>query len=280
MSYQLDRFNQIIRDRLAAGKIEVPVLPQVASQVLQLTTDVQADASKLSELIHKDQSLAGHILQIANSVAYCGRVSIVSLQQAIARLGMNLIGEIAFAACVRNRVFNLPDHQDVMRDLWHQSIASGAYAKEIARLLRRNVEGAFLCGLLHNVGKPIVLQSIADVESDERVILSTENVISLIDTYHAEFGRLIAASWELPDVVRESIQHWSDYDQAPAFQQEAKITCLAGRLGTYVAVTDAYDEDTVRDHPVYEDLNFYQDDIDTLLELQESVCEIVESMTL
>lgn len=256
------------------------MLPQVASQVLQLTTDTRADATKLSQLIHRDQALAGHILKIANSVAYGGRVPIVSLQQAIARLGMNLIGEIAFAACVRNRVFHLPNHEDEMRRLWRQSIASGTYAKEIARLLRRNVEAAFLCGLLHNVGWPIALQAISDIEKEHGISASAEEVTTLLDEFGFGFGRLITERWELPDSVKEAILHYHEFDSAPAFAEEAKITCLAGRLGVYTVVTDVFDEQTVRDHPVYEALNFYQDDVDTLLGMQDSVLEVVDSMAL
>ena len=39
-----------------------------------------------------------------------------------------------------------------------------AYAKEIARLRRSNVEGAFLCGLLHDIGKPVLLQTLVDIQ--------------------------------------------------------------------------------------------------------------------
>ncbi len=274
-----DRARELLAARYEDGNVEIPVLPQVATQVLRLTTDHRADASQLSALIHKDQALAGHILKIANSVAYCGRVPIVSLQQAIARLGMNLIGEIAFAACVRNRVFHLPGHEDRMRDLWQQAIASGTYAKEVARLLRRNVEGAFLCGLLHNVGKPIALQVIADVEKELGETVEPEVCDGLLDEYHVRFACLIAEKWELPDAVREAVAHHVEWESAPSFEEEARITCLASRLGNFV-VLDVMDEEEVREHPVYEALNFYQDDVDTLISLRDDVREVVESMAL
>ncbi len=94
------------------------------------------------------------------------------------------------------------------------------------------------------------------------------------------FGRVITERWELPDSVKEAILHYHAFEEAPSFAEEAKITCLADRLGTYTVVTDVYDEQTVREHPVYEALNFYQDDVDTLLGMQESVLEVVDSMAL
>jgi len=280
MTATIEQFRSNLRTRIDSREIEIPVLPQVATQVLQLTTDHRMDAGRLSELIHRDQALAGHILKIANSVAYCGRVPIVSLQQAVARLGMSLLGEIAFAACVRNRVFHLPGHERTMRDLWRRSIASATYAKEVARLLRQNVEGAFLCGLLHNVGKPVVLQSIADIEKMLGVSVNPEDAHVLMDEFHFEYGTRIAEKWELPDSVQEAILHYAAFDAAPSFAQEAALTCLAERLGTYVVTVDVLDDQAVREHPVYAALNFYPDDVDVLLGMKEEVLEVVDSMTL
>ena len=92
---------------LNSSSLELPVMPRVASKVLALTHDPNAEVSDLSELIHSDQSIASHVLRIANSAAYGGGDQIVSLQQAVARLGMNLLGEIAIAVSVQN-VMNFP----------------------------------------------------------------------------------------------------------------------------------------------------------------------------
>ena len=50
----------------------LPVLPQVAGQVVSLSNDPNAELGELSSLIHQDQALAGHLLRISNSVAYRG----------------------------------------------------------------------------------------------------------------------------------------------------------------------------------------------------------------
>lgn len=93
---------------LNSSSLELPVMPRVANKVLALTHDPNAEVSDLSELIHSDQSIASHVLRIANSAAYGGGDQIVSLQQAVARLGMNLLGEIAIAVSVQNDLFKAP----------------------------------------------------------------------------------------------------------------------------------------------------------------------------
>src|SRR5438552_15043039 len=73
---------ELVRARLVAriegGEIELPLLPQVAGQVILMTADEKSDASKLSALIHQDQALAGHVPRIANSAALAGSSPILS----------------------------------------------------------------------------------------------------------------------------------------------------------------------------------------------------------
>lgn len=70
-STTIEQLEQALLKKLERGDIELPLLPQVASQVMALTSDPSADAAKLSALIHQDQALAAHVLRIANSPAYC-----------------------------------------------------------------------------------------------------------------------------------------------------------------------------------------------------------------
>ena len=47
-------------------------------------------AAKIAEVLHSDQSMAGNVLKVANSPLYRARSEISSLQDAVARLGMQL----------------------------------------------------------------------------------------------------------------------------------------------------------------------------------------------
>ena len=157
----IEQLDQDLAQKFEKGEVELPLLPQVASRVMALTSDPNADAAKLSSLIHQDQALAAHVLRIANSPAYISRSPIVSLQHAVAMLGINLLSEIAFTASLKSGAFQVPGYEEQVKLLWQHSLASGAFAKEVARIRRVNVESAYLCGLLHGVGKPVVLRTAA-----------------------------------------------------------------------------------------------------------------------
>src|SRR4051794_18613299 len=104
--------------RIASGALELPLLPHVAGQVCALSTSDDASARSLAALLHRDQAIAAHVLRVANSPLYRPRVPIVSLQQAISRLGMTTLREIVLTVSMRSRVFNVSGYTTEIHALW------------------------------------------------------------------------------------------------------------------------------------------------------------------
>jgi HD-like signal output (HDOD) protein len=274
-----EQVERALVERIDKDRIDLPVLPQVAGKVMALTNDPAADAARLSALIHQDQALAAHVLRIANSPAYMPRTPIASLQHAVAMLGVNQLSEIAVTISLKSGTVKIPGHEADVRQLWRHALASGAYAKEIARMRRYNVESAYLCGLLHAVGKPVVLKTVTTIAGEMHIPLEPSAIIAFLDGYHSRVGSLIATEWALPPQVADAITYYGLYEQAPSHRQEAMMTCLADRLATYILVPDSFDDTTLREHGVFADLNLYPNDIDALLSLKEKVVNLVETMT-
>jgi HD-like signal output (HDOD) protein len=275
-----ERLEQALGHKIDKGEVELPLLPQVASQVMAMTSDPSADAAKLSSLIHQDQALAAHVLRIANSPAYMPRSPVVSLQHAVAMLGINLLSEIAFTASLKAGAFQVPGHEDDIKFLWRHSLASGAFGKEVARTRRVNVESAYLCGLLHGIGKPVVLRTVVILAAQLQVTLDASTLHAMIEGYHGRVGGLIADKWGLPKQVMEAILYYTDYDHASAFRQECMLTCVADRLATFVLAPENLPEETLRDHPVFAELNLYPGDIDGLLAGKDKVLAMVNALNL
>ena len=137
---------------------------------------------------------------------------------------------------------------------------------------------ARLCGLLHAVGKPVVLKTVTTIAAEMHISLEPSAVNLFLDSYHARVGGLIAAEWALPPQVADAIAYYWIYEQAPSHRQEAMMTCLADRLATHLLVPDFFDDSTLRDHSVFTDLNLYPNDIDTLLGLKEKILNLVDTM--
>ena len=273
------RVSSEVRARVEAGSYRVPLLPEVASQVVALSAQADVDASKLSALIHRDPSLAGQILRVANSAAYAPRMPIVSLQQAVARLGLTVINEIAFATSLQSGTFQVPGHESDLKQLWRHAVASGAWGKEVARLRRTNVESAFLCGLLHGVGRPALLQIAVDVARATNIRLDRSWLPPLWEALEPAVGARLAEAWALPGAVAAAIIHHRHYGQAGKFGQEAMTTQLASLLATYSLAGDDEALESLRAAPVLGDLNIYPEDLDVLLDKRQAVLTVVDALT-
>jgi len=266
-------------DRLRSNDLELPLPPRVATEVIALTRDDDADVGRLAQLLHQAPALAGHVLRIANSPAYLPRSPIVSLQQAVTRLGLRLLSEIALVASVQSGVFRVPGHEEALKHVWRQALASGAFGREIARSLRSNVESAFLCGLLHTIGKPLVLQTSIDLAGKLGVPARPDDVATLVRELHVEAGGLLATRWGLPRAVCDAIALYQSYEPGPGCAPEPVITALADCLATQL-VDGTDDPAAVRAHRAWIDLNIYPEDAELLLAKGEQVSALIESMVL
>jgi HD-like signal output (HDOD) protein len=92
-------------ERIDSGSLDLPLLSDTAAKVMELCGDASCDARRLAELIQRDQGLAGHVLRVANSAAYAPTERIVSLQQAVSRMGLTAMRDIALAIAIRGKVF-------------------------------------------------------------------------------------------------------------------------------------------------------------------------------
>ncbi|MDH5498319.1 MAG: HDOD domain-containing protein [Nitrospira sp.] len=276
----VERLEQSLIQKIETGELELPLLPQAASQVMALASDPAADAAKLSALIHQDQALAAHVLRIANSPAYMPRSPVVSLQHAVAMLGITLLSEIAFTASLKSGAFKAPGHEEDVKRLWRHSLASGACAKEVARMRRVNVESAYLCGLLHEIGKPVVLQTATALAQTQRLTLEKAILSGWIDGYHSRVGTLIAEKWGLPKQVATAIQYYDDYDHAGSFRQECLLTCASDRLASHMLAPEDMSDESLRTQPVFAELNLYPNDIDQLLTKKDQVLAVVNALNL
>lgn len=274
-----EQVQEALLKRIDTGDIELPLLPDVVWQVMDMSSSDDADARQLSELIHRDQALAGHILRVANSPAYMPRTPIVSLQQAISRLGLTQLSEIAFAVSLQTRVFEAPGYAQEVRILWEHAVGAAAYASEIARMRRRNVEGAFLCGLLHDIGKPVTLQLLIDVEKEVGYTLEAATVAAVMEAHHTRVGGLLATQWALPPHVHESILFHHDPLVAPTCVEAVMVTRLADHLSYHMMLPDIYDEESVYHNSVLTELNLYPEDAGSLLAMRDKIQGMIEAMT-
>lgn len=266
-----------LQRRLESPDLALPVLPETAVEVVSVCNANSCDAGRLAQLIQRDQSLAAHTLKIANSSAYAPHEPIVSLQQAISRLGFRTMCDIALATALRNQVRMPAGHEARMRALWTHSTIAGAWAREIARLRRRNVEGAFLCGLLHDIGKPVVLAELLRLPAELGFEPDAAVIDALLHEHHAAVGARTLAAWKLPEWMSQAVLHHHAPDAAGEHAEYARTAQLADLLAHASLHPDPQADAILGEHPVLADLDLYGDDLQVLLERRETVVELARA---
>ena len=257
--------------RVAQGKVDLPLLPGVAMEVTNVAAQENADSRVIAELLRKDQAMAAHVLRVVSSPVYSGRTQIVSLQQAVARLGVQKIREIALAIAFRVGVFKLKGFEAEVTGLFQHSVSAAMFAQEIARVTRRNVEDAFMCGLLHDVGRPVILQALVQILNEQKLHVPASAVIAATGELHTDVGGTLADSWGLPEAVEMSIRHHHSATPPDAHANGVRITGLADELARFTFEPERMPEAELRKHPALAPLELYPEMLDKVLAKGETI---------
>lgn len=213
MRQELESLQTKLALRIDNNELTFPRLPSIATDVLSLVSDKDTDSKKLADLIQSDQFLASHVMRMANSALYSPNTPLKTLQQAIVRLGMGKLAEITIAASMDNNRFEAPGFEQLTTYLWEHSLQTALWGKEIARAIRKNVEATFLAGLLHTIGKPVVLKSAIEIACELSITVAEDDVCLLFDKFHQTIGLKLAKEWKLPEAVEETIRCIDDYSK-------------------------------------------------------------------
>lgn len=268
-----------LKEAIAQGKVDVPVLPEVAQKVMALAQDPESDAPQLAAIIQTDPTMGGHVMRIANSAAYTPSSNLVSIQQAIARLGMVEISNIALSTSINSKMFNAPGYDTHIAMIWKHALATALWSKEVARMMRSNVEAAFLCGLLHSIGRPVILQTIADTSGQE-TLLSHEALDELYKLFESAYAKAVANEWGLPTLVAEAIGFYKHFSDAPSASELAATIAFGNQLANLMLYPDTTNKDLILNSSALALINLYPDEINTLIDKQPDIKTGMDTLSL
>ena len=253
---------QRIRARLAAGELELLMLPDVVAGVLRAASDPDTDARRLAELVRMDAAIAAHVLRVANSSYFSRGTPVVSLQHAVSRLGIQSLRDILLVVTCDQKLFRSPTRGPEVRADLRLSLATAAFAQEIARACRRNVEGAFLAGLLHHVGRPVLFAELAAFDAAG----NAPAVSALTEELHAEVGAEMLMSWQLPRELALAVRFHHAPGDAGDAAATASIVALAGDVArATLRHAGEHEVSALATHPLLSTFDLHPDDMTLVL---------------
>ena len=250
-----DIVHQLIEQQLVAGAPVLPMLPEIAVRVMRLSADRTANAQRLAALVKADLALSAALLRVANGVTRRPLEPIRSLQQAVAWLGLDETANLAFSLVVQGRLLNIPGQNQAVRRQWRHALESALWARQLAQRVAYDPNLCYLCGLLHEVGKPLVLAVAHQLATGAHLQLNPAQYARLVETFWRPMGGAAAAAWSLPVAVAGTMAQWEAYGAAGDLRIECNIVALAHRLADHTldgATGTAHE--LLATEPVYLDL--------------------------
>lgn len=212
-------------NRVKSKKVEMilqqlhslPTLPSVATRLLQITVQSHTQADEVVQLIQSDPSLSAKIIRLTNQASKdVNRQTVSSISKAVVLLGFETLRNAVLSIKVFETL-GKPGDQDQQgfdrSEFWKHCLAVGCATSKFMPHLDNKVdpEEAFLCGLLHDLGK-VALDSCLP-KSIARIVQITESTLSniadvekkVLGIDHTTAGKRLAQRWGLPQSIVECV---------------------------------------------------------------------------
>jgi HD-like signal output (HDOD) protein len=231
----LEEIKSDVERRLNAQELEIPALPTVASKLLQVSNDPAVGMEEIEKLIRADQFLAGKILALVNS-AYRGGRQISSLKNAVNLLGLRTLRDLTFSLSLHQKIFAAKRYSELMQGNWTHSVASALACSLIADRVKTEKESAFLCGLLHDIGSPVLLNSIIQIEESllDGKEIGVDCVEILVNDFHELVGGYVGKRWNLAPNAIDVIRNHHDPARSREHQALATVVYCGDKIAEHL----------------------------------------------
>jgi HD-like signal output (HDOD) protein len=237
-----------LASRIAAGSVmegvfasldrsieQLPTIPAVPQRVISAINDPITTSEDLARIINEDATLSLRVFKLANSVVFSGRQPISDLKLACARLGMRTIANIANVVAQAHLYGRRdPLFSDLMSNLWSHAVATA----KLAEILAASTKGlpsktVFLSALVHDIGKPVLLDAIVHRYQGRvgRLKEDPDLLARILEEFSAYAGLRVAQHWNMPQEIRFTTFYSRCPGAAPAlYRRQAFLVSLASAI--------------------------------------------------
>ncbi len=199
------------------AKINLSELPAMSSNVqelISLSHSSRSAAYDLSKVILKDYSLTNKVLQVVNSAYYSIGRTISSISKAVTILGFDAVRDLAMAIALFEDFLKSGVEKEEISKVLTRSFLSGLQARELVVSNNMNLipEEAFICSLLHHLGKIITCIYMPDIYKDIEAKVAGGAGLEETTRHHldgltySELGVEVAKFWNMSEKIISSME--------------------------------------------------------------------------
>ena len=192
---------------------KLPVLPDRFQKLESLLSKEDYRQGELIEIVSGDPSIAAQVLRVGNSAVYARRGNVSTLAQAITLLGTTTVRTIVLTAGLFGSVPKKTVREFGLDALWEHLVRVGRYSQLMARkaLLGGEIsDQAFAAGLLHDIGKLVLVQCFPDEYREALKIRDADQIPldeaeeQVFNAHHGEIGAYLLGIWNMPEGLLEA----------------------------------------------------------------------------
>lgn len=190
----------------------LPQLPQVMLKLIKACNSDNTDIDELAGIISTDPSLTSQLIQIIGSPYINLPKEVNSIKNAVVYLGLDTIRNIAIStSAMRFFKFSKAVLEFDIGQFWYHSYKCGVLARKIAEENDfSSPDEFFLAGLLHDIGRLVLMQNFPDdyntilqKSSSEKQILAAE--MELFNANTPQVSAWLFKQWNLNPLISDSV---------------------------------------------------------------------------
>jgi HD-like signal output (HDOD) protein/ActR/RegA family two-component response regulator len=200
----------------------LPSLPVVYQEVMSCLQQPNASLADVGKVIGKDVGMTATLLKLVSSAFFGLSKPVSSVERAVSFLGLDTLIALVLGQGLFKEAPPINIAGFSLEGLWQHSLQTAAAARVIAAhqgLDKSTLDDAFLAGMLHDIGKLVLAQSMPDLYAE--VIRQTGSSFAapverqLMHTTHADIGAYLLGLWGLTNAVVEAVAFHENPADAP-----------------------------------------------------------------
>ncbi len=219
-----------MRVAIQRERLSLPVISTTLTRVLGLLEQEGVAISQLAVAVETDPALATKVVGVANSGFYGGAESVVSVQDALMRTGLEQAKNIVAGVAIRSSVFQAPGFELVMDAIWQRSIATALATLALLESDHRWRDSAFLLGLVHDVGRIVLLATAGVPLAKQRKQPSPEEIEEAGSSIRCELGAIALASWAFDEEMIDAMIWQEQPESCPEASRPLAAGLYAGDM--------------------------------------------------
>lgn len=230
-------------------EFQIGAMPDVLREVLVMCDSAATAMDDIASSTRKDPVLAARVLRVANSSFFGTDKPATDLITSVRRMGTQGVRNIVLGLLVMDHFSYLNEHGFHFERYWEHTVGTAILAESLARLVNHpQPEHMFLAGLLHDLGRLVLLSLLPDSYSE---IMKTaretgrdlsESEQQSLGITHAEVTRSVLHAWRVPQNIIEAA---GDHGKLATMlvggrhSQDSLIVALANRLAHALILGDS-----------------------------------------